>query len=372
VTPGAFQTVIPSGHCKGDSACAAAFVSKLSPDGSALVYSTFLGGYGSDAGSGIAVDGAGNAYVMGQTNAADFPTLNAVQPNWGGGLCYQGTSSYPCYDAFVTKLSPDGSSLVYSTYLGGNQDEAYFFGEAGGITIDAAGYAYVTGQTQSFDFPTFNALQPEKATGVDAYVTKLTPDGSGFVYSTFLGGSFGDYGFGIAADPAGNAYVTGLTGSPDFPTTPDAVQPTKQGDTSAFVSKFTPDGSAFVYSTFLGGTHSESGYGIVADAAGNAYVTGWTESADFPTLNAFQPKYGGVVDAFITKLVPAGNAFTFSSYLGGSAEDGARGIAMDRRGNAYIVGVTRSTDFPTAKPLQPQNGGSWDAFVTKLGRSPVD
>jgi hypothetical protein len=373
VTPGAFQTVIGGGHCKGDWACSDAFVTKMSPDGSALVYSTFLGGVESEAGDGIAVDNTGSAYVKGHTNSADFPTLNAAQPKWGGGECNEGGGYYHCFDAFVTKLSPDGAALVYSTYLGGNQDEGFYFGEGGGIAIDPAGHAYVTGYTQSWNFPTANALQPVFGGGfTDAYVTKLSLDGSAFVYSTFLGGSFGDYGYGIAADSDGNAYVTGLTGSPDFPTTPDAFQQVKKGSESAFVSKFTPDGSAFIYSTFLGGSLNASGYAIAADQAGNACVTGWTYGTDFPTLHAFQPQLGGMVDGFVTKFVPTGHSLVYSSYLGGSADDGGRGIALDRFGNAYVTGVTDSTNFPTVNAFQPSNGGSYDAFVTKIRRSPLD
>jgi hypothetical protein len=345
---------------------------KLSPDGSALVYSTFLGGLEAESGNGIAVDSGGNAYVMGQTDSANFPTLNGVQPTWGGG-CNYGQVYYPCFDVFVTKVSPDGSSLVYSTYLGGNRDEAYFFGQAGDIAIDPAGYAYVTGYTESLNFPTANALQPSFAGGfTDAYVTKLSPDGSSFVYSTFLGGSFGEYGFGIAADQAGIAYIAGLTGSPDFPTTPDAFQPTKHGNTDAFVSKLTSDGSAFVYSTFLGGTNENGAASIATDSRGNAYVTGSTSSTDFPIMNAFQPTIGGLSDGFVTKITPDGKQFKYSSYLGGSLEDGGIGIAVDESGSAYVTGATRSTDFPTVNALQSQSGGGWDAFITKIRRSPAD
>jgi hypothetical protein len=374
VTDGAFQTVIPTGHCKGDPACSSAFVSKLSPDGSALVYSTFLGGYGSGSGNGIAVDDSGDAFVMGQTNAANFPTLNAVQPTWGGGECNEGGGYYHCFDAFVTKLSPDGSSLVYSTYLGGNQDEAYFFGEAGGIAIDPAGDAYVTGYTDSLNFPTNHPMQPDKGLNRSAYVTKLDPDGA-FIYSTFLGGYYaGGVGYAISADSAGDAYVTGFSGL-DFPTTPDAFQPAPASDANAeaFVSKFKPDGSAFVYSTFLGGTGSDSGFGIVADSAGQAYVAGTTSSTDFPVFHAFQENYGGgPYDAFITKFTADGKAVRYSSYLGGSGLDASGGVALDQLGNAYVVGHTASTDFPTAKPLQPDNVGYSNAFVTKVSRHADD
>src|SRR5262249_12851489 len=156
-----------------------------------------------------AVDAAGNAYVSGQTNAPDFPLQNAVQPVWGGGGCNTGSSYYPCYDAFVTKLRPDGAALVYSTYLGGDRDEAYYYVEHGGLAIDAAGHAYVTGYTESLNFPTYHALQPNKGSPRTAYVSKLSPDGAAFVYSTYLGGkTSGGVGYGIAADPAGHAYVT--------------------------------------------------------------------------------------------------------------------------------------------------------------------
>jgi hypothetical protein len=374
VTPGAFQTKNGSGSCKGDPACADAFVSKLSPDGSALVYSTYLGGLETESGNGIAVDSTGSAYVMGQTDSANFPTLNAVQPKWGGGECYQGGGNYHCFDAFVTKLSPDGSSLVYSTYLGGNQDEAYFFGEAGGIAIDSAGEAYITGYTDSYNFPTFNAMQTEKGNNRSAYVTKLTADGTAFVYSTFLGGYIaGGDGFAIAVDPAGIAYVTGFSGL-DFPTTPDAFQPVPPGDNVAvaFVSKFKPDGSAFVYSTFLGGAGGDVGFGIAADDTGNAYVVG-TTSTGFPVLHAIQQNYGGgISDAFITKLTSDGTALHYSSYLGGSTLDDGGGVALDQAGNAYVVGHTESTDFPTLKPLQPNNAGYTNAFVAKVSRKGVE
>ncbi len=374
-TPGAFQPANGDEICYGTVSCADAFITKLGPDGASLVYSTYLGTIWPESGDGIAVDADGSAYVMGQTNSADFPILNAAQPTYGGGGCNEGIIFYPCYDVFVTKLNPSGSALVYSTYLGGNLDEAYTFHATGDIAIDPAGHAYLTGYTESWNFPTHNPLQPTKLPGLSSYITKLSSDGSTFVYSTYLGGSVAsDLGRGIAADPAGNAYVTGVTWAPDFPTTSGAFQSVTPGVGDVFVSKVKPDGSAFVYSTFLGGSNYEYGYAIVADQWGNAYVTGSTYSTNFPIKMGFQPTFGGgQQDAFVTKFKPTGEALAYSSYLGGdgsstNGDDGALGIALDNWGNAYIAGTTRSTTFPTVKPFQVQNAGNIEAFLTKVGR----
>ena len=249
-------------------------------------------------------------------------------------------------------------TLVY-TYMAGGQ----------GIAVDSYGNAYVTGYTYSTDFPTVNPLQPSPGGEYDAFVAKLNPTGSALVYSTYLGGSSDDFGFGIAVDVAGNAYVTGWTSSSDFPTA-NALQPQNPNTCSPFVAKLNPAGSALVYSTYLGGGSAfgciDYGEGIAADAAGNAYVTGITDSTDFPTANPLQPVFGGGEDAFVTKLNPTGSALVYSTYLGGSGDDAGEGIAVDSAGNAYVAGYTMSTDFPTANPLQPNIGGIEDAFVAKL------
>jgi hypothetical protein len=326
-----------------------AFVAKINPAGSALVYSTYLGGSGDDWGNGIAVDGAGNAYVVGQTASTDFPTVNPLQPANGGG-----------YDAFVTKLNPTGSALVYSTYLGGsNGDGAY------GIAVDSAANAYVTGITYSSDFPTKNPLQGFESIE-DVFVTKLNPAGSALVYSTYLGGSDSDLGNGIAVDNAGNAYVTGHTASTNFPTTPGAFQTTFGGNVDAFVTKLNPAGSAMVYSTYLGGSDYDSGSGIAVDSAGNAYVVGVTASTDFPTMNPFQRFNHGNGDAFVAKLTPSGSALVSSTYLGGGGDDTGLGIAVDSSRDAYVTGWTNSTNFPTKNPIQLYNAGYYDAFVAKI------
>jgi uncharacterized protein (TIGR03437 family) len=330
------------------------FVTKLTPAGNAPVYSTYLGGSGADQGYGIAVDGVGYAYVTGQTRSTNFPTQSAYQATYQGGS----------YDAFVTKLTPAGNALAYSTYLGGSGDD---YGR--GIAVDGAGSAYVTGNTSSTNFPTRSAYQATYQGGnYDAFVTKLTPAGNALVYSTHLGGSGDDYGRGIAVDGVGYAYVTGQTGSTNFPTQ-SAYQATYQGahNHDAFVTKLTPAGNALVYSTYLGGSGDDIGYGIAVDGAGSAYVTGQTWSTNFPTQSAYQATFQGLnSDVFVTKLMPAGNALVYSTYLGGSVSNGGTAIAVDGAGSAYVTGLTWSTDFPTQSAYQATNQGYWDAFVTKL------
>ncbi len=319
-----------------------------------LIYSTYLGGSGSDQGQGIAVDSLGSAYVTGFTNSTDFPTLNASQPVYGGSG-----------DAFVSKLNPTGSALVYSTYLGGSGGDSGY-----GIAVDNTGNVYVTGNTSSLDFPvTPGAFQTTFDNGgiatTDAFVTKLIPNGSALIYSTYLGSSAD--GNGIAVDSKGNAYVTGATNSTNFPTTPGALQTTYGGEIDAFISKVNSTGSALVYSTYLGGSGEDGGNGIALDRAGNAYVIGVTASTNFPTMNPVQPAFGGgQYDAFVSKLNSTGSALVYSTYLGGSEIDWGAGIAVDRRDNVYVAGQTTSTNFPTVRPLQPANGGGLDAFVSQF------
>jgi hypothetical protein len=372
VTPGAFQTP----QWGYDT-----FITKLNATGSALVYSSRFGGSFDDFGRAIAVDAAGNAYITGWTvtraPAGDFPTVNAFQPNYGGGN----------NDAFVTKMNASGTALVYSTYLGGGAilNATDDWGE--GIAVDSAGSAYVTGFTYSPDFPVTPGAYDRTRFGLDAFITKFTPDGSALVYSTFLGGNGRDQGQAIAVDASGNAYVTGLTESQDspftpendgFPVTPGAFQTT--GSFDAFVTKLNPQGSGLVYSTYLGGGANASGaggngvdrgWGIAVDAGGNAYITGDTQSPDFPVFNAVQPMPGSPPDAFVTKLNAAGTAPIFSTYLGGNLSDQARGIAINTAGDVYVVGSTDSYNFPTtAGAFQPFNRGGLehhdDAFIAKI------
>jgi hypothetical protein len=323
-------------------------------------YATYLGGSSTDQGFAIAVDSAGNAYVTGNTFSVDFPTtFGVVQPAFVAGI-----------EVFVSKLNADGSALVYSTFLGGNLNDA-----GRGIAVDSAGNAYVAGFTDSFDFPTTaGAFQPALAGAAglaDAFVAKLNPSGSALIYSTYLGGTLLDVGLGIAVDASGNAYVTGGTRSPDFPTTLNAFQPNPGGGVcgvigpcrDAFITKLGPAG-AVVYSTYLGGNLDDAGNGIAVDGSGDAHVTGFTQSPNFSTTaGAFQSALAGDTDAFLTKLNPAGSALLYSTYLGGLAADTGNGIALDSGGNAYVAGTSASINFPTTtSPLS----GSGEAFAVKL------
>ena len=362
-TPSAFQSVSP-GSCP-------AFVTKFNPTGSGLVYSTYLGGSkGSGArANGIALDAAGNAYVAGTTDSPDFPTTSgAFRPV---PLCVA------CDTGFVTKLNPAGSGLVYSTYLGGS-----IFDLIMDIAIDASGDAYVTGWTESVDFPiTPGAAQPvfpgTASFSTSVFMTKLNASGTALLYSTYLGGSQNAFGYAIAVDPSGNAYVTG-TAFGDFPVTPFAFQVLSQGGVDAFVAKIDPTGfgsASLVYSTYLGGAANEDARGIAVDATGNAYVMGTTQSDNFPTTSgAFQavktsmPTLGS---AFVTKMKPDGTGLVYSTFLGGTRYQIGTGIAVDASGGTYVTGTTNSYDFPTTPDaFQPNKGGYgacwWDAFVTAI------
>jgi len=415
-TTGAYATTLAGGTSTGD-----AFVSKLSADGSTLLYSTYLGGNGDEDAWHVAVDGAGEAEVVGYTASTNYPTVNAAQGTYGGGV----------YNAFASKLSTDGSALVYSTYLGGNGDD-----EAYGLALDSAGDAYVAGLTSSTNFPLKNALQSAFSGIYDAFVTELDPNGA-LLYSTYLGGRRDTDAYGIAIDGAGNAYVTGATTSPNFrvsatayqrrykgvcsggsctynafvakiaaggtgllyatylggsnddeaeaitvdgagnawvtgntastnfPTTGNAIQKTNSGNPYAvFVSELTADGSALPYATYLGGSGDNESYGIALDSANNVYIAGETSSTDFPTVNATQATYGGgAYNAFVSELTAAGGTLAFSTYLGGSGDDAAFGIAVAPDDSVDVAALTASTNFPTMNPLQAANAGSYDAFV---------
>jgi hypothetical protein len=358
-TSGAIQTTFPGGQDD-------AFVTKLNPAGSGLVYSTYLGGSdgGTSNGTGIVVDSAGYAYVTGDTTSQNFPTTpGAFQATFFGTV-------------FAAKLNPAGSALVYSTYLGGGLDGA------SGIAVDAAGNAYVTGSTGSSNFPTTaGAFQPSYGGTGDAFVMKLNSTGSTPVYSTYLGGSANDTATAIAVDAAGNAYVTGNTNSADFPTTAGAFQTTAapcvvppQFCGNTFVTKVNPTGSGLVYSTYLHGSASgnspgfSNSAGIAVDAAGNAYVSGETAFSDFPTTaGAFQTLLAGRRDAFVTRLNSTGAGLVYSTYLGGTNDDRGLAIAVDAAGNAYVTGSTSSADFPTTPgALQLGSPTGSGTFVTRL------
>jgi beta-propeller repeat-containing protein len=347
-TPGAFRTTAPGGRFD-------VFVSKLNPTGSALVYSTYLGGSSDDVSRAIATDGVGNAYVTGFTSSGDFPTTPAAFDTAQNSL-----------DAFVTKLDATGSALVYSTYLGGSGGDG---GQA--IAVDPSGSAYVTGATNSADFPTTpGSFQSSSPNGSDAFVTKFDPAGSSLLYSTYLGGATGgEQGNGIAVDAVGATYVDGFTGSTDFPTSPGAFQATTGGSDDGFVTKLNQTASVLLYSSYLGGSGADVAHAIALDTSGNAFATGDTLSTDFPTTpGSFQPSPGGgVFDAFVTKVNVGGTGLVYSSYLSGSGQEEGFGIAVDSSGAAYAVGSTNSANFPTtAGAFQPTLAGLNDAYVTKF------
>jgi len=320
-------------------------------------YSTYLGGLANDEGYGIAFDSTGDAYVTGQTASTNFPTVGGVPPN-----TYVGAN-----DVFVTKIAADGSSLVYSTYVGGSLDDT-----GTGIAVDASGNAFVAGGTLSTDFPVFpkpGAFQTTLKGAGNAFVFELNSTGSTLTYSTYLGGTGTDaaLGLALATDSSGDVYVVGKTNSTDFPTlNPLLHQATPAG---GFVTKMNSSGSALVYSTYFGAGAGDFVNAVAVDSSNNVYVAGQTSSSTFYTTpGAFQTANGGLYDAFVTVINAAGNGYVYSTFLGGSLNDEAYGIAVDSLGDAYVTGATQSnTDFPvTAGSLQTTYGGNTDAFVTKL------
>jgi hypothetical protein len=324
-----------------------------------LIFSTFFGGNGTDgANTGIVVDASGNIYIAGGTTSTNFPTAGPFQSSLGG------TQS-----GFISKLNWDGSalSLVYSTYLGGNDSSGAQAGDyCEGLAVDSAGDAYVTGLTSSDNFPTLNATQPTFPAGSDprafnAFVTELNPLGSGLIFSTYLGGSThgavagaGEEGDGIAIGPSGDIYVVGETNTTDFPILNPVQATLNSTNYNGFVTRFHWSGSALslVYSTYLGGSAPfDMAYAVAVDSSGDAYVTGVTGSTNFPIANAFQPTFAGMGEipsnAFVTRLHWSGSAlsFVYSTYLGGSVEDQGNAIAVDSSGNAYVAGFTASPNF---------------------------
>jgi hypothetical protein len=326
------------------------FVTKLNPAGSALVFSAVTGGSLEDNCHAITTDGGGNVFIGGLTYSKDLPvTAGAGQPTPGF-----------FSDGFVMGINATGTARIYSTYLGGEDQEA-----VRGIAFGGSGTVFVVGGTDSVTFPvTPGVLQTNHHGREDVFLTKINSTG-GFIYSTFLGGSGNEFGGGVFVDGSGNLYVTGTTITGAFPGA--TVQGPAGGLYDVFVAKLNSTGSAFVYTAFVGGSDTDNGYGIGADSAGNAYITGQTCSSDFPIAGTIQPTSGGGCDAFAAKLNAAGTGLVYSTYLGGTGTDGARGIAVDAVGSAYIVGSTDSADFPatlSAYQVTPKGGG--DIFVAKV------
>lgn len=385
-----------------------AVVAKLNPAGTALVYSTYLGGSADDVAMSVALDAAGNAFVTGSTQSSDFPvTAGAYQTRFGG---MTDDAFYSRGDAFVVKLGPAGDRILWGTYFGGSSNEMGF-----GIAVDPAGNPVIAGDTISTNLPvTTDAISKSYRGGAniatnpsgDAFVARFNSTGTALQYASYIGGRSHDTARMVAFDPSGNLYIAGGTYSSDFPTTPGAfqtkggvVETTSSYDAAAddaWVMKFDPQ-NKLLYSTYLGGSYRDTAFGLTADAAGNAYVTGRTRSNNFPvTPNALQRSYGGTHargtpgdswdgDVFLTKLNPSGTALVYSTYIGGSGDEAAFDVAVDADANMYIAGYTLSTEFPVSSDaIQKTFGGlggqglstggpppegdvnTGDAFVMKL------
>jgi hypothetical protein len=370
--------------------CTDGFVFELNSSGTPL-YATYLGGNNDDGAFGVAIDAAGDAYVAGFTYSVNFPLKSALYSMLNGTAT---NSSAPYEDAFVSEINPTGTQLVYSTFLGGGNNDF-----ATGITVDGSGNAYIAGGTSSSDFPLSTGAYQTKcgtdgacnASGglvfSDVFVTELGTGGGTLSYSTYLGGSSDDYALALGLDGLGNIYVTGQTTDDNPNVTTDDFPIVGGFDTqyggsgaaasNAFVSEITPAGKGnadLVYSSYLGGSTADAGLGIVADGAGNAYVTGSTLSGDFPLYGAFQSTLNGNSDAFLTAVANGGASLAYSSFLGGSGDEDydsstsgflGGGVAYNASSNLYVTGTTSSTDFPTAgSALQTAYGGApFDAFA---------
>ncbi len=349
-----------------------AFVAKLTSSGSGLVYSTLLGGSVDEWLTGIAVDGYGNAYVTGITGSSNFPCANEVDGDLDGDS-----------DAFVTRFNKLGDEMGFSTYLGGFKDD-----EASGIAVSRIGAIFVTGVTYSSDFPTLNAYDVTLDGTVDCFVTSFTSDkrpaadrissimsttvSMGEIeinYSTYLGGNDDDYGTGIAIDIYRNAYVVGGTESDDFPVQ-NAFQPDFAGGgyigNDVFLTRLSTEGNSLVYSTFLGGSDDDYAKGVAVDVNGDVYVTGATYSVDFPTVNRFDGILDGTVDAYITKFNGQNNQLIYSTFIGGNNSDVAQAIDVGGEAEVYIAGYTLSSDFPLVNQYQGTRLGTRDGFLTKV------
>lgn len=335
-----------------------AFVTKLNPGGTGLVFSTYLGGTSTDNGIAIALENVfGNIFIAGETFSSDFPIAgNAFDKTYNGGD-----------DIFVTKLNTGGTGLVFSTYLGGKSYDVVH-----SMAADVNGYPCVVGETTSTDFPLQSSYIKNSTDGLynDVFVAKLNHGGAGLMFSTYLGGSNHDYANSVAFDANRNVYVTGCTYSGDFPTTGGAYSRTYH-NYEAFITKINYTGALIDYSTFIGGTGTDVGGSILADAGGNAFVTGRTNSTDYPTTgDGYDRSYnGGDWDAFVSKLNASGSALSYSTFIGGSGVDDGKSIGTDNSNNVYITGYTTSSNYPTTGSAYDQsyNGNNSDAFVTKLG-----
>jgi hypothetical protein len=335
-------------------------IAKLTPNGK-LLWVTIIGGSGFDKGYGIAVDSLNNIYVAGQTTSSDFPT---TQSAWD--RTYNGGNA----DAFVLKLSANGKNLIYSTLLGGSGGD----GARGGLALDSDGCAYVVGFTGSKDFLDEGRIaNPQKVNrylggDFDAFITKVSQDGSSIIYARYLGGSNGKGGevtVGAQVGAQGHAFVNVIVRADDAFTTPNAFDRTFNGGRAdSYFAKLSPDGKQLLYATYFGGSGDEwAEHRMAVDKSGNAYLVGFTASADFPTINAYRSTIGGSGDGYLLKLDPSGQPI-FSTYLGGSKGDNVLGPALDANGNILVAGNSESSDFEVTPGAYDRkyNGGKQDAF----------
>lgn len=339
------SAIFPSKSGAGD-----AFVSKLAPDGSSLVFSTYIGGSLDEQGDAVALGPSGTVFVSGSTASSNFPTANPFQASYGGGGS----------DGFIAELSPTGAGLIYSSTLGGTGADY-----APGLRVDSTGAAYLSGQTSSTNFPTTSPMQAAYGGGFwDGFVTKVAPDGASKIYSTYLGGSGDEVGQDVAVDAAGNAYVVGRTSSGNFPTA-SPLQASIAGGDDGFLSKLNPGGSGLVYSTYLGGAGSDFAHDIVLDSDGAAIIGGYTASSNFPLVAATQGTYGGGQDGFLARVVPSGGSMDFSTYAGGASGEWGEAVAIAPSGAIYFAGETDSSNFPIANSIKSSLSGSADNFIVR-------
>ncbi len=409
VSAAAFQRTYGGAGGNGLMRIGDAFLSKIGPNGDALLYSTYLGGSLDDVGTALTLDSAGNVYVAGATRSRNFPVMQPFQADFAGAGGEQvfpryGAVPFDAGDVFIAKFAATNQAMVYSTYLGGRLDD-----QATSIAVDSAGSVYVAGHTLSTDFPTTTGAYQRVNRGSnldenifwnfgDAFVAKLNPAGNQLVYSTLLGGSGDDFISAIVLDSTGAAYVTGATCSPDFPVTAGVYQHGMRGPFGApiadvligdaFLAKLNPQGTNLVFSTFLGGVGDDAGTAVRLDALGNVYVAGFTDSNDFPTTtDGLQRTFGGrgqqnenqdYGDGFLVMFDAAGTKLTYSTFFGGSFDDEVMAMALDAAGNVYLGGSTVSRNLTTKNAFQPAYGGfnsisrvHGDGFLTMISGFPT-
>ncbi len=329
------------------------FVAHFNAAGNVLLYSTYLGGEAEDIGRCIALDAAGNVYVGGSTQSSDFPTLNPFRVP----LTFS-------TEGFIAKINPTATALVYSSYLGGFDTDLVT-----DLALETDGSVYLVGYTHSHDFPLVNPMFPRDQRS--AFLVHVNSAGSGLLHASTLGGALDDEAHAVALDGQGALFLTGYTGSDDFPLV-RPLQAVHGGAADVFVAQVDLSGPTLAFSTLLGGNANDFAYALALDPAGAVYVAGETQSDLFPTVEALQAQRASpATDAFLTKIDPATPGLVYSTYLGGSGEERGVALAVDAAGNAYVQGETSSLDFPTASPFQPSHGrGFADTFVSKVGVMP--